>query len=205
MSRVKGRTILVCALGLCGLVAYGVAARARHFWPFPIRDEQDRVLAYRAMELHRAHHFSEAAALYREALALREDPETRANLARSLAAAGDSTQAAAEFQRALADDGTNGALWHDYGLLLEGGLKDLAAAEEALFNATKYAPSLGEAQFDLGRVLLARERWDEAKACLEAAINLAPPRAAWLEEAQQKLVFAHLHGARAAQGAPKKP
>lgn len=203
MSRVKGRTILVGALGLCGLIAYGVAAHARHLWPFPIRDEQDLVLAARAMELHRAHHFVEAAALYRQALVLREDPLTRANLARSLAAAGDCTAAAHEFQRALAVDGTNGALWHDYGLLLEGGLKDLAAAEEALFNATKYAPNLGEAQYDLGRVLVQRERWEEAKACLEAAINLAPPRATWLEAAQRELVLAHLHGAKAAQDAPK--
>ncbi len=84
-------------------------------------------------------------------------------------------------------------------------MKDLAAAEEALFNATKYAPNLAEAQLDLGRVLLQRERWEEAAACLEAAINLAPPRASWLEDAQQKLVFAHLHGSRAAQGASKKP
>jgi tetratricopeptide (TPR) repeat protein len=116
----------------------------------------------------------------------------RANLARALAAAGQCAEAAEQYRLLLDADPQNGVVWHDYGVLLEACLHDLRAAEEALFNATKYPPKPPEASYDLGRVLMKNGRYEEAGACFEAAIANAPPKAEWLESAQEELVRAHL-------------
>ena len=130
--------------------------------------------------------------LYRRSLALHQDPLVRADLARALAAAGNYPEAAVEYKALLAGDPQNGALWHDYGLVLELGLKDLRGAEDALFNATKFPPRLPEASYDLGRVLMQRRRYEEAGACFEAAISNAPPKATWLQDARDQQVQAYL-------------
>lgn len=151
-----------------------------------------RSLELEAARLHRMHEYAQAAALYRQSLALHEDDGVRANLARALAADGKFAEAAEQYKLLIARDGSNGALWHDYGIVLEKGIKDLKAAEEALFNATKFPPKPPEASFDLGRVLMQRERYEEAGACFDAAISFAPPKAPWLQEAQELQVKAYL-------------
>jgi len=149
-------------------------------------------LAQAGMERHRAHEFAQAIELYRSSLELHEDPTVRASLARALAAAGNFGEAAKEYQRLLEDEPQNGTLWHDYGVLLQTGLRDLQAAEEALFNATKYPPKPPVASYDLGCVLMQLGRYEEAGACFDAALNLAPPKSSWLEDAQARQVQSYL-------------
>lgn len=149
-------------------------------------------LAKAGTEMHRAHEYEKAIDCYRRSLALHPDEGVRANLARALAAARRFPEAAEQYKQLLASDPSNGALWHDYGIVLESGLQDLKAAEEALFNATKYPPRPPEANYDLGRVLMRLQRYEEAAACFEAAINLAPPKATWLQDAQDQQVQAYL-------------
>jgi Flp pilus assembly protein TadD len=148
--------------------------------------------AQAAAELHRAHEYAKAIELYRRSLELRTDPLVRANLARALAADGKPAEAAEQYRQLLAAEPENGALWHDYGLLLETGIHDLRAAEEALFKATRFPPQLPEASYDLGRVLMQRGRYEEAGACFDAAINLAPPKAPWLQDARDRQVQSFL-------------
>jgi tetratricopeptide (TPR) repeat protein len=156
-------------------------------------------LEQQATERHRAHDYAGAIELYRRSLALHSEPRVRANLARALTAAGKCADAAEQYRLLLEAEPQNGVVWHDYGLLLEAGLHDLRAAEEALFNATKYPPKPPEASYDLGRVLMKNGRYEEAGACFEAAIANAPPKAEWLESAQNELVRAHLFaGSRSA-------
>jgi Flp pilus assembly protein TadD len=115
-------------------------------------------LAQAGSERHRAREYAAAIELYQSSLELHDDPAVRANLARAFAAAGKFVEAGAQYRRLLKDEPQNGTLWHDYGVLLESGLNDLAGAEEALFNATKYPPKPPEASYDLGRVLMQRGR-----------------------------------------------
>ncbi|SRR5258706_2803274 len=149
-------------------------------------------LAKAGIERHRAHEYAQAIELYRRSLELHDDAGVRASLARALAAAGNFADSAQEYQRLLKDQPQNGTIWQDYGLLLESCIKDLKGAEEALFNATKYPPKSPEASYHLGRVLMQRGRYEEAGACFEAAISLAPPKAAWLQDAQEQQVQAYL-------------
>jgi superkiller protein 3 len=149
-------------------------------------------LAQQGTERHRAHEFAQAIELYRRSLALHADTHVRSDLARALAAAGRFPEAALEYKALLAADPQNGVLWHDYGLVLGTGLGDLKGAEDALFNATNFPPRQPEASYDLGCVLMQRGRYEEAAACFEAAISLAPPKATWLEDARDKQVQAYL-------------
>ncbi len=149
-------------------------------------------LAQEASALHREKKYAQAIELYQQSLALHPDSGVRANLARALAAADRFAESAEQYQLLLENDRSNGALWHDFGLLLEAGLKDLQGAEEALFNATKYPPKPPEASYDLGRVLMQRGRYEEAAACFEAAISFAPPKADWLQDARDQQVKAFL-------------
>ena len=149
-------------------------------------------LAQAGMERHRAREYAQAIELYRESLELHEDPAVRGSLARALAAYGNSSGSAAEYQRLLKAAPQNGALWLEYGLLLETGLEDLQGAEEALFNATQYPPKPPEASYRLGLVLMQRRRYEEAGACFEAAVNLAAPTSSWLEDARQQQIQAFL-------------
>jgi len=149
-------------------------------------------LARAGSERHRAREYAQSIELYLRSLELRDDPIVRANLARAFAAAGKFAEAAREYQRLLKLEPQNGTLWHDYGVLLDQGLNDLHGAEEALFNATKYPPQPAEASYDLGRVLMQLGRHQEAGACFEAAISAAPPKAPWIEDAQQRQIQAFL-------------
>jgi len=149
-------------------------------------------LAQAAAQLHRGQQYERAIELYRRSLELHDDAGVRANLARALAAAGNAAEAAREYQRLLKDQPQNGTLWHDYGLLLATDPGDLQGAEEALFNATKYPPKPAEASYDLGRVLMQRGRYEEAGACFDAALSLAPPQASWLADAEAQQVQAYL-------------
>ncbi|MBK7642381.1 MAG: tetratricopeptide repeat protein [Planctomycetes bacterium] len=169
--------LLLCASALCGC----------HREP-----QTPEALARAGMEMHRSHDFAKAIDYYRRSLALHPDTSVRVNLARALFAAGKAPEAAAEYKALLQDDSSNGALWFDYGLVLENGIKDLSAAEEALFNATKYPPKPPEASYHLGNVLMARGRYEEAGACFDAAISFAPPKASWLDDAHEKQIQAYL-------------
>jgi tetratricopeptide (TPR) repeat protein len=154
--------------------------------------ETPEAFAQAAAEMHRSHEYSKAIELYRRSLALRPDPGVRGNLARALAADGNFAEAAEQYKLLLEADPANGALWHDYGIVLEKGIKDLQAAEDALFNATRYPPRPPEASYDLGRVLLQRGRYEDAGACFEAAIAFGSPKAPWFEDAQLQQVQAYL-------------
>lgn len=173
--------IAVALLAACAL-APGCPAKPRT----PVE------LARDAEELHRSHEFAKAIELYRQSLALHSDTSVRANLARALFAAGRSAESAEEYKQLLEEDPSNGALWHDYGLVLENGIKDYAAAEEALFNATKYPPKPPEASYDLGCVLMQRERYEEAAACFEAALSFGSSKALWYDDATDKLAQARV-------------
>jgi tetratricopeptide (TPR) repeat protein len=154
--------------------------------------ETPEELAQQGAEQHRAHEYAQAVELYRRSLALHPDAHVRTDLARALAAAGKFPEAAAEYRTLLGGEPQNGALWHDYGLVLESGLHDLAAAETALFNATQYPPRSPEASYDLGRVLMQRRRYEEAGACFDAAIANATRETPWLQDARDLQVQAYL-------------
>jgi len=160
-------------------------------------------LARQAATLHHEQKFAQAIELYRESLELHPDPAVRANLARALAAAGEYAKSAEQYQLLLKDDPSNGALWHDYGIVLKVGTKDLGAAEEALFNATKYPPKSPEASYDLGCVLMQLERYEDAGACFEAAIAFASPKASWLEDARDQQVKAYLFAKQNSKPSPR--
>jgi len=162
-------------------------------------------LAQQAATLHHQKKYKEAIELYRASLKLKSDPGVRANFARALAAAGESAQSAEQYQLLLQADPKNGVLWHDYGILLESDIKDLQAAQEALFNATQYPPSTPEASYDLGRVLLRIGRYEEAAACFEAAVSAAPPGAPWLDAARDGQLKAYLFAKERPQTPEEKP
>ena len=174
----------IAAAGLLAILVFAVCRRAA--------PESAADLAQAAAARHHAHEYAQAVELYQRSLALHPDPLVRANLARALAADQEFRAAAEQYQLLLKDEPQNGALWHDYGLVLESGLKDLQGAEDALFNATKFPPRLPEASYDLGRVLLQHGRYEEAGACFDAAISQAPRNASWLEDAQAQQVQAYL-------------
>ncbi len=181
------KSLLIPALLL--LVALGLWVFFGRSAPPPATAQS---LAQEAETLHREKQYAKAIELYQQSLALHSEAGVRGNLARALAAAERFPEAAAQYQQLLQADPSNGALWHDYGLVLEVGMKDLQGAQEALFNATKYPPKPPEANYDLGRVLLQLGRYEEAGACFDAAINFASPKATWLPDAQEKQVQAYL-------------
>jgi len=179
-----------------GLAALLLALLGLGLWAaFPRTQEPEpdaKSLAQQAATLHHQKKYKQAIELYRDSLKLHEDSGVRANFARALAAAGEFAQSAEQYQLVLKEDPKNGVLWHDYGILLESGIKDLQAAQDALFNATKFPPSSPEASYDLGRVLLQLGRYEEAAACFEAAVSAAPPNAPWLDAARDGQLKAYL-------------
>jgi tetratricopeptide (TPR) repeat protein len=194
-----GRNLWIPALML--LIAAGMWAVFGRSAPQQPTPES---LQQQAATLHRTHDYAKAIELYRQSLALHDDPRVRVNLARALVAAGKFAEAAGQYKLLLESDPSNGALWYDYGLVLETGIKDLQAAEEALFNATKYPPKPPEASYDLGRVLMQRERYEEAGACFEAALAFAPPKASWLQDARDQQVKAYLLARKQPKPEPKQ-
>jgi len=159
-------------------------------------------LARAGMEMHRTHDYPKAIDYYRRSLALEASPGVRGNLARALTASGRYPEAVEQYELLIAADSSNGAIWHEYGIALRDGIKDMKAAEEALFNATRYPPKPPEANYDLGCLLLSSGRYEEAAACLEASISFGSPKAPWYADAGDRLAQAHALRAKAAAEKP---
>lgn|GEM_PF-2792337 len=129
----------------------------------------------------RARALAAAAALTRDAAALRE-------IARQEAELGASAAARAAFRRALAAEPGNAEGWSDYGVYLYGA-GDKAGAETALRKALALSPGAPAAALSLGAALEARGRAPDACAVYRGADASAasdPGLAAALSEARRR-------------------
>jgi tetratricopeptide (TPR) repeat protein len=90
--------------------------------------------------------------------------------------------------------------WYARGNELLKSSKDLRAAAEAYRKAVELAPSMGEAHYGLGYVLLQMNDVDGSLAEIESALSLAPEGASWREDADNALILANLR-----KGEQEKP
>ncbi|MEE8469182.1 MAG: glycosyltransferase family 39 protein [Planctomycetota bacterium] len=141
---------------------------------------------------------AEAVAVYRAALAEREDATMRVNLALALALAESPQAAAAELRRVLAA-GPHARASFELANLLVGPLQGeepaqrLAAwrAGEELYRAAlEQSPRFAQAQFNLGVSLLNQYRFAEAVAALQGALGLGRADDDWRQEAERALEIA---------------
>ena len=156
----------------------------------------------RGLRLHSQGRYAEAVEAYEQALRHGEDASTHARLAQSLEALHRFDEAGAHYRRALSLDPHDAATWYDYGNLLRSQMKDYRGAVEAYRRAIDERPSLAEAHFALGAVLLDIGEPDDAAASIESSLSLAPPNASWRADAEEALLVART---RAAQRALTKP
>lgn len=111
--------------------------------------------------------------------ALGDSPRTPAQLLTLLGTEAAIRNRYAEARRflsaAVAKDGSNPIAWNNYGLVLaEGNEPDLEKALEAVNRALEMAPREYRFRETRGQILLRLERWEEAIADLEFALNGMP-------------------------------
>jgi tetratricopeptide (TPR) repeat protein len=86
--------------------------------------------------------------------------------------------------------------WYARGNELLKRSRDLRPAAEAYRKAVELAPSMGEAHYGLGYVLLQMNDVEGSLAEIESAISLAPEGASWRKDAENALVLANLRKAK---------
>lgn len=189
------------ALALAALLAGGVAGSHALYLapgaPLAVPDSEGAEETQLGISLFAQGRTAEAIEAFRAALALRDDPLTRVDLAAALAAAGQHGAARDEYRRALAADPHNALGWYNYANLLRVRSGDLAAAEDAYRRALELRPGLAEAHLNLAALLLERERPAEAAASLRRALELGERDAPWRPSAERVLAEAE---ARASEG-----
>jgi tetratricopeptide (TPR) repeat protein len=146
----------------------------------------------------------DAIGCFERALTVRDDAETRRLLADSLKALGRFDDASREYKRSLTLDPKSAATWFNFGNLLRTQFHDTRSALEAYRQASEADPSLGEAQFSLGAMLMEIADYEAAVAALQSALQVAKPDAAWRADAEATLGVARLR-ALEAKGALKPP
>jgi tetratricopeptide (TPR) repeat protein len=144
---------------------------------------------HRGMALYQQSRFAEAAECYERALERGDDPVTRTNLANALKAMGRVDEAAQQYRLVLASHPGDGVTWYDYGNLLRTKLHDLRGALEAYRKATEASPQMAEAHFNLGATLLELDQPEDARAAIDAALQIAPLNASWRPEAERARVL----------------
>ena len=160
--------------------------------PFALRMSTGVEDRHQGMALYAEKRYAEATLAYRRALALEDDPTTRTNLANALKALGRFDEALEQYQLVLTHHPRDGIAWYDLGNLLRTHQKDLRGAADAYRKAIEFLPKMPEAQMNLGAVLLDLDQPEDAGACFEAALSLAPPDASWRKQAEDARVQAHL-------------
>jgi len=136
--------------------------------------------------------YEEAIEVYRRALAEREDPRTRGNLARALRAAGRIEEAIAEYQRVLAARPGDATALYSFGNLWWKDLANPREAERLFRKAIERDSRFAEAHFNLGAVLLERGELEEASRSIAEALELAGPDAPWRKDAEAAFARARL-------------
>jgi tetratricopeptide (TPR) repeat protein len=196
-ARVSGATIaslaLLAAVSIASFFVYDAPSAPLRIEPLNAVVERQR-----AASLYAQGRFAEAVEIDRRVLEDADDPPTRTALAHALKALGRFDEAAVEYRRVLAAKPRDGRAWYDYAYLLHTAMRDLRGAEEAYRRAIEYEPSLAEAHFDLGLVLLDLNEPEEAAAAIESSLSLAPENASWRAEAENALFVA-----RTRAGAPR--
>jgi tetratricopeptide (TPR) repeat protein len=123
------------------------------------------------------HAWRQAAELYRQSLALEEDPATRLALATAALYAGDIDQALAELDRLLVADPRNAQAWYLKGKVLTA-RQDYRGASQAFTSSLEIKRDVN-VQFALGRALLNLKEKEKAAAIFQGMLDAYGDRAIW--------------------------
>jgi len=123
------------------------------------------------------HAWPQAAELYRQSLALEDNPETRMGLATAALYAGHSDQALAEIDKLLTIDARSAQAWHIKGNILTAN-QDYRSASEALARSFELKHDVN-VQFALGMALLNLKEKEKAAAVFRAMLEAYGDRAIW--------------------------
>ena len=123
------------------------------------------------------HAWPQAAELYRQSLALEDNPETRMGLATAAFYAGHTDQALAEIDKLLATDARSAQVWHIKGNILTAN-QDYRSASEALARSFELKHDVN-VQFALGMALLNLKEKEKAAAVFRAMLEAYGDRAIW--------------------------
>jgi len=144
----------------------------------------------RAMSWLDAGRTDDALASLRASLAIFDSPVTRAQLARTLHAAGRSPEAVREYETVLAARPDDAISLVELGTILWEEQKRGAEAEALFERATLARPGFADAHFDLGVVRLSMGKAQEAIEPLRTALDLARPGTPWIDDARRALAIA---------------
>jgi len=123
------------------------------------------------------HAWRQAAELYRQSLALEENPETRLAGATAALYAGDIDQALTELDPLLAADARNSQAWYLKGKVLTA-RQDYRGAAQAFTSSLKIKQNVN-VQFALGRALLNLKEKERAAAIFQGMLDGYGDRAIW--------------------------
>jgi tetratricopeptide (TPR) repeat protein len=189
-ATLSGRWKAAIAVGITLVVVLAVVRHFRGESPArPVSGSEERQLGSTAYAEGR---FADAVAAWERSIAIEDDLATRTNLANALAALGRVDEALRQYHTVLARNPKDGITWFDLGNLLRSKMHDTRGAADAYRKATECAPALAEAHFDLGVTLIDLQDYEAAIASIEAALQLAPPTAAWRKDAENALLLAHV-------------
>jgi tetratricopeptide (TPR) repeat protein len=201
----RSRRLWIAAAGSVALLGAGVAAyfvrAARNAEMTSGAPRSSATFAQErdhAVELASQSRFAEAAELFAKALEHGEDAATHAQFALTLEALGRFEDAGAQYRRALSLDPHAGSIWYDYGNLLRSRMHDYRGAIEAYRRAIDERPTLAEAHFALGAVLLDVGEPEDAAAAIESSLSLTASDASWRADAEQALLVARTRAAQRA-------
>lgn len=141
---------------------------------------------------------AEAIGAFERALTAGEDASTRLLLAGALKSIGRFDDASREYKRALTLDPKNAVAWFNFGNLLRTQFKDDRGALDAYRRASECDPSMGEAQFSLGAMLMETGDYETAIVTLQSALQVAKPDANWRADADTALGMARIRALEAA-------
>jgi tetratricopeptide (TPR) repeat protein len=138
---------------------------------------------HRAMAQLESGQLDAALASLSESLAILDSPVTRAQLARTLHAAGRTIEAVREYETVLLARPDDAFALVELGTIRWDFEKRGPAAEALFERATRARPGLADAHFNLGVVRLAMGRPEEALEPLKQALSLAGPETPWHADA----------------------
>lgn len=134
-----------------------------------------RVLVVRAGQAALSGDYPAAILLYREALVQADEPQTRLNLAISLARAGQPAEAEIEYRKVIAADPSRAEAFFALGTLLASQGKD-AQAIPAYQQAVNLHPQDVDAHFNMANALRRLEHYREAEQAYAKVLDLDPAR-----------------------------
>lgn len=123
------------------------------------------------------HAWPQAAELYRQSLALEDDPAARLGLATTALYAGHADQALAEIDKLLATDARNAQAWHVKGNILRAS-QDYRGASQALTRSLELKRDVN-VQYALGLTFLNLKEKEKAAAVFQGMLDDYGDRAIW--------------------------